>query len=74
MAGNRTFTIDRVVLAILWLGMGGFVAFHSALLFSRSQGDPAVWAFRVAWFVGLGLVAVMLVYFRTRSGSTADGT
>lgn len=50
--------------------MAGFVVFHGFLLFSRSFGDTAVTSFRIAWFVGLGLVAAMAVYFGTRDRST----
>lgn len=63
-------TAARSVLAVLWLGMSGFVLFHSYLLL-RSHDDPVVTSFRTAWFLGLGLFA-LLVYLGVRDGSTAD--
>ncbi|USZ69741.1 hypothetical protein NGM10_16720 (plasmid) [Halorussus salilacus] len=60
---RSSVTVNNAVLAILWLGMAGFVVFHSLVLLWSVDG-PTRASFRLAWFVGLGLVAVTLAYFR----------
>lgn len=69
METRNSASVTRGVLAIAWLGMAGFVGFHSFLLLSRSLGDPAVASFRTAWFAGFAVVAAMLIYFGVRDRS-----
>lgn len=73
MSSRRSSIVDRLALVVLWLGMVGFVAFHS-LVISPSRGDPAVTSFRIAWFAGLGFVTALVVYFGVRADSNAEGT
>lgn len=73
MGIRSSVTIDRAVLAILWLGMAGFVAFHSLVLLWSVDG-PTRTSFRLAWLVGLGVVAATLAYFRFSGEPTpSDG-
>lgn len=71
MNSRRSSIVDRLTLVALWLGMVGFIALHS-LVIAPNRGDPAVTSFRIVWFLGLGLVATLIVYFSIRTNSKAE--
>lgn len=59
MRVRRVFAARRLLLVVLAVGLAGFVALHSALLFSADQ--PIHVLVRRVWLAGLGLT-VVLVY------------
>lgn len=68
---SESFTVGRAVLAVVWLGMGAFVALHSVLVF-RAGAEQIRSLVRVTWFVGLGVVAATILYSAVGEDSTGD--
>lgn len=61
MGVRSTLTVQHALAAVLVAGMAGFATVHSAALF-RSGTERTLATIRSAWFLGLLVVAVVLVY------------
>lgn len=60
MRVRKHLTVERGTLAVLWLGMAGFVVLHSVLLVTTASGRTRS-LIRLTWFVGLGVLIALIV-------------
>lgn len=61
MSVRSAVSVHHALIAILALGVGGFVAFHTALLFTGDQ--PTLLMARWVWLASLGVVLALAIYF-----------
>jgi hypothetical protein len=66
MGARDLHVIDRSFLAILWVGMLGFIVLHSLLLFTGGI-EQTVSLIRIVWFGGLGVLTVMIALSAIRN-------